>query len=169
VVSIHERPAEAEDRAVPGHWEGDLIRGTHASAIATLVERSSRLVLLVKVDAVDAGTVAAALRTQILTLPEQLRRSLTWDRARRWPATFSSPSTPAWPSTSATPRARGSAGATRTPNGLLRQYLPKRTDLRAHSQADLDAIAAELNGRPRKTLEFVTPSEKFTEAVALTP
>jgi IS30 family transposase len=165
VVSIRERPAEAEDRAVPGHWEGDLIRGTHASAVGTLVERRSRRGGLMKRAPGAGATLAPPRRHHIGRLHAQLRRSLTWDQgkelARHAQFTidtgvqvyFCDPNSP-W-----------QRGSNENTNGLLRQYLPKRTDLRAHSQADLDAIAAELNGRPRKTLEFMTPSEKFAEVL----
>jgi IS30 family transposase len=165
VVSIRERPAEAEDRAVPGHWQGDLIRGTHASAVGTLVERSSRLVLLVKLDAVDAETVAAALRVHILRLPEQLRRSLTWDQGKEMARHAQFTIDTGVQVYFCDPKSPWQRGSNENTNGLLRQYMPKRTDLRAYSQAALDAIAAELNGRPRKTLEFMTPSEKFAEVL----
>ena len=169
IVSIRERPAEVADRAVPGHWDGDLVRGTSGSAVGTLVERTSRLLLLVKLDKVDAETVSAALRQHVLTLPEHLRRSLTWDQGKEMgrhvqftidtgvQVYFCDPKSP-WP-----------RGSNENTNGLVRQYLPKRTDLKPYGQAELDAIALELNTRSRKTLEFVTPSEKFAEAVALTP
>jgi len=169
VVSIRQRPAEADDRAVPGHWEGDLIRGSGASAIATLVERSSRLVLLVKLDAVDAETVAGALRRHISELPEQLRRSLTWDQGKEMARHVQFTVDTGVQVYFCDPESPWQRGSNENTNGLLRQYLPKRTDLRAHSQAHLDAIALEVNGRPRKTLEFMTPSEKFAEAVASTP
>ncbi len=124
MVMISERPAEVADRAVPGHWEGDLIVGTGGSAVATLVERSTRFTQLVRIAKINSETVAAALGTHIVTLPEQLRRSLTWTRARRWPGTCSSPSTPAWPCTSVTPRARGSGAQTRTPTGCCASTCP---------------------------------------------
>jgi IS30 family transposase len=169
VVSIRERPAEAEDRAVPGHGEGDLIRGTGGSAIGTLVERSSRLVLLVKLDRVDAVTVAAALGTHILTLPEHLRRSLTWDQGKEMGRHVQFTIDTGVQVYFCDPKSPWQRGSNENTNGLLRQYLPKRTDLKVHTQAELDAIALELNGRPRQTLKLMTPSEKFAEAVALTP
>jgi hypothetical protein len=124
IVSIRQRPAEAEDRAVPGHWEGDLIRGSGASAVGTLVERSSRLVLLLKLEVVDAETVAAALRHHILKLPEQLRRSLMWDQGKELPRHTSSPSTPAFRCTSVIRRARGNAVRTRTSTGCCASTCP---------------------------------------------
>ncbi len=166
VVSISERPAEAEDRAVPGHWEGDLILGSNCrSAIATLVERTTRFVLLVHL---PAGHSAAAVRDAMIptisTLPEQLRRSLAWDRgtelARHRDITlatgldiyFCDPHSP-WQ--------RGS----NENNGLIRQYFPKGTDLSTHSAADLDWVAQELNDRPRKRLAFKKPIELIGDLV----
>ena len=165
VVSIRQRPAEVEDRAVAGHWEGDLIRGSAASAVGTLVERSSRLVLLLKLDAVDAETVAAALREHIGRLPAQLRRSLTWDQGKEMAQHVQFSVATGVAVYFCDPKSPWQRGSNENTNGLLRQYMPKRTDLRAYSQADLDAIAAERNGRPRKTLKFMTPSEKFAEAL----
>jgi IS30 family transposase len=169
VISIRERPADAEDRAVPGHWEGDLIRGTGGSAVGTLVERSSRLLMLIKVDKVDAETVAAALRHHILTLPEQLRRSLTWDQGKEMGRHVQFTVDTGVAVYFCDPKSPWQRGSNENTNGLVRQYLPKRTDLKPYSQSDLDAIAAELNGRPRQTLQFMTPSQKFAEAVALIP
>jgi IS30 family transposase len=168
VISIRERPAEAEDRAVPGHWEGDLIRGTGGSAVATLVERSSRLLMLLKIDKVDGETVATALRTHILTLPEQLRRSLTWDQGKEMARHVQFTIDTGVAVYFCDPKSPWQRGSNENTNGLVRQYLPKRTDLKPYSQSDLDTIAAELNGRPRQTLQFMTPSQKFAEAVALT-
>ena len=168
-VSIRERPAEASDRAVPGHWEGDLLAGSANTHIATLVERQSRYVMLVKVDGKDTTTVVDALAIQVQTLPVQLRVSLTWDRGmeladhkRFTVATdvavyFCDPRSP-W-----------QRGTNENTNGLLRQYFPRKTDLSVHSQADLDAVAARLNTRPRKTLQYQTPAARLATAVASTP
>jgi IS30 family transposase len=168
-VSIRERPAEASDRAVPGHWEGDLLAGSANTHIATLVERQSRYVLLVKVDGKDTTTVVDALTAQVQTLPAKLQASLTWDRGmeladhRRFTVAtdvavyFCDPRSP-W-----------QRGTNENTNGLLRQYFPRQTDLSVHSQADLDAVAARLNTRPRKTLQYETPAARLATAVASTP
>ena len=167
-VSIRARPASAEDRAVPGHWEGDLLAGTIDTQVATLVERHSRYVMLVKMPTKAAPEVAAALARQIRTLPVALRRSLTWDRGRELAAHrqftiatdvqvyFCDPHSP-W-----------QRGSNENTNGLLRQYLPRGTDLSVYSQAALNRIARELNERPRKTLGFETPAAKLAAIVAST-
>jgi IS30 family transposase len=165
-VSIRERPATVEDRAVPGHWEGDLILGTRTSQIATLVERHTRYVMLAKVDSKDTETVINALIKQAHKLPGELYKSLTWDRGKELTdhkrftlATdievyFCDPQSP-W-----------QRGSNENTNRLLRQYFPKGTDLSAHSQAKLNAVARQLNERPRKTLNFETPAERFSQCVA---
>jgi IS30 family transposase len=157
-VSIRERPADVEDRAVPGHWEGDLLCGARNTHIATLVERQSRFTMLVKVKGKDTETVVAAMIKQVNRLPVELRRSLTWDRGTEMAqhkafsvATdvkvyFCDPQSP-W-----------QRGTNENTNGLLRQYFPDGTKLSAYSQADLNKVARKLNTRPRKTLGFNTPA-----------
>jgi IS30 family transposase len=164
-INISERPAEANDRAVPGHWEGDLLFGKKMSAVA-LVERKSRFVLLVGLpNGHQADVVADALAARIITLPQQLRRSITWDHGKEMAqhARFSV-------DTGVTvyfcdPRSPWQRGSNENTNGLLRQHFPKRSDLRAHTQADLNAVAAELNNRPRQTLGWLSPSEALDEAL----
>jgi IS30 family transposase len=167
-VSIRERPAEVDDRAIPGHWEGDLLAGGNNTHIATLVERHSRYVLLVQVKGKDTDNVVTALVRQVKQLPRGLMSSLTWDRGtelaghRRF--------------TIATdvkvyfcdPRSPWQRGSNENTNGLLRQYFPKGSDLSVYSQADLNAVALKLNTRPRKTLGFITPGAKLAQGVALT-
>jgi len=165
-VSISERPASAEDRAVPGHWEGDLIAGTNNSFIATLVERHSRYVMLAKVKNKDSESVIAALIKQSKKLPTELYKSLTWDRgtemARHQKFTLATDIDVYF----CDPKSPWQRGSNENTNRLLRQYFPKGTDLALHSQAKLNAVARRLNERPRKTLEYETPAERFNACVA---
>ena len=167
-ISIRERPAEIEDRAIPGHWEGDLIGGTKNSHIATLVERRSRFVMLVKVSSKDTATVVAALTQHVGKLPATLRRSLTWDRGLEMAQHKSFTVDTEVKVYFCDPQSPWQRGSNENTNGLLRQYFPKRTDLSAHSQADLDEVALRLNQRPRKTLGFQTPADTLQASVALT-
>lgn len=167
-VSIRDRPADVHDRAMPGHWEGDLMAGAQNSHIATLVERRSRFTMLVKVPGKDTASVVTALSRHVRTLPGALRRSLTWDRgmelaqhkqltiATNIQVYFCDPQSP-W-----------QRGTNENTNRLLRQYFPKGMDLSRYSQADLNSIALRLNQRPRKTLGFQTPADILAVGVALT-
>jgi len=165
-VSISERPASVEDRAVPGHWEGDLIAGTNNSFIATLVERHSRYVMLAKVKNKDSESVISALIKQSKKLPIELYKSLTWDRgtemARHQKFTLATNIDVYF----CDPKSPWQRGSNENTNRLLRQYFPKGTDLTLHSQAKLNAVARRLNERPRKTLEYETPAERFNACVA---
>jgi IS30 family transposase len=164
-VRISQRPAEVEDRAVPGHWEGDLLIGSKRTKIATLVERQTRYVMLVKMPADDSRSIVDALAGAVQKLPAELRRSLTWDRgwemhehkrftvATNVQVYFCDPHSP-W-----------QRGSNENTNGLLRQYFPKGTDLAKHSQEYLDYVARELNERPRETLGFRTPADKLAEVL----
>jgi IS30 family transposase len=165
-IHISERPAEANDRAVPGHWEGDLIFGKGMSAVATLVERQSRFVMLIGLpDGHTADAVADALAAKVTELPAQLRRSITWDHGKEMAqhARFSIQT--GVPVYFCDPRSPWQRGSNENTNGLLRQYFPKRSDLRPHTQANLDAVAAELNDRPRQTLGWKSPSQALDEAL----
>jgi IS30 family transposase len=167
-ISIRERPAEVEDRAIPGHWEGDLLSGAKNSYMATLVERHSRFAMLIKVSSKDTEVVVAALSRHVRKLPATLRRSLTWDRglemakhktftvATNVKVYFCDPQSP-W-----------QRGTNENTNLLLRQYFPRGTDLSGYSQAQLDQVALRLNERPRKTLGFETPASKLQASVAST-
>ena len=158
-VSIRSRPPEVEDRAIPGHWEGDLISGSKNSHIATLVERKSRFTMLVQVNGKDTTSVVSALCREVRRLPEELKKSLTWDRGGELGSHklftvesnmlvyFCDPQSP-W-----------QRGSNENTNRLLRQYFPKKTDLSGHLQEELDVVARQLNERPRKTLGYKTPAE----------
>jgi len=166
ILNISQRPAEAADRAVPGHWEGDLVFGRGMSPVATLVERSTRYLMLIGLpDGHRAELVADALAAAITTLPRQLTRSLTWDQGHEMAehARFTVDTGVAV--YFCDPKSPWQRGSNENTNGLLRQYLPRHVSLRDYSQADLDDIAAELNGRPRQTLGFKTPSEALNEAL----
>jgi IS30 family transposase len=167
-VSIRERPADVEDRAVPGHWEGDLLVGAGHSCLATLVERQSRYVLLVKIPRKDTHTVVEALARTVRTLPQHLRRTLTWDRGSELAAHARFTVATDVQVYFCDPRSPWQRGSNENTNGLLRQYFPKGQTLAGHSQAQLNAVARELNARPRKTLAFQTPAEMLASIVATT-
>ena len=168
-ISIRERPAEVEDRAIPGHWEGDLLRGAGHSHVVTLVERSSRFVTLIKVFGKDTGTVVAALSQHVQQLPAALRRSLTWDRGLEMAQHKSFTMATDMQVYFCDPQSPWQRGSNENTNGLLRQYLPKKSDLSQFTQSELDAIALRLNTRPRQTLGFRTPADKLQASVASTP
>jgi IS30 family transposase len=165
MVSIRERPAEAEDRAVPGHWEGDLVAGANDTHIATLVERSTRFVMLVKLPKKDSATVATALAKHVRKLPEELRRSLTWDQGTEMHAHKAFTIATDVQVYFCDPRSPWQRGSNENTNGLLRQYFPRGTDFSRISQAQLNAIASRLNQRPRKTLGFETPADKLQQVL----
>ena len=167
-VSISERPASVEDRAVPGHWEGDLVFGSRNSQIATLVERQTRYVMLVKLDGKDSQTVLNALIKNARKLPQELYRSLTWDRGTEMHAHKQFTMATDIQVFFCDPQSPWQRGSNENTNGLLRQYMPKGMDLSDFSQTQLNAIARQLNERPRKTLGFHTPAEMFSECVAST-
>ena len=168
-LSIRQRPAEVEDRAVPGHWEGDLLRGSGNSHVATLVERHSRFCMLVKVPGKDTAAVVAALSQHMRQLPATLRRSLTWDRGLEMAHHKSFTIATDVQVYFCDPQSPWQRGSNENTNGLLRFYLPKKADLSCYSQSDLDEIALRLNQRPRKTLGFQTPADRLQASVASTP
>ena len=171
MVMISDRPAEIEDRAVPGHWEGDLILGAGGrSAVGTLVERSTRYVLLLHLPGdKTAANVATVMAKAISTLPSELARSVTWDQGTEMNhhATFTTAT--GIPVYFCDPHSPWQRGSNENTNGLLRQYMPKGTDLSKHSANDLARFQRSLNNRPRKTLGYMKPSEKLAELLALTP
>jgi IS30 family transposase len=160
-VSIRERPADAEDRAMPGHWEGDLLCGSNHSHIVTLVERASRFVMLLKVPSNETAVVVGALTKHIGRLPAELRRSLTWDRGKEMAAHRAFTVATDVKVYFCDPRSPWQRGSNENTNGLLRQYFPKGTDLSQFSQTHLNKIARRLNQRPRKTLGFETPADRL--------
>jgi IS30 family transposase len=167
-ISIHQRPAEVEDRAVPGHWEGDLLMGGSSSQIATLVERHSRYVMLVKVPSKDTTTVTKALAKKIRELPAELRRSLTWDRGSEMAAHKDFTVATDVQVYFCDPRSPWQRGSNENTNGLLRQYFPKGKDVSNVAQAELNRVARLLNERPRETLKWLTPFEALKATVAST-
>ena len=168
-VMISERPAEAKDRAVPGHWEGDLLMGRRMTAIATLVERKTRYVMLLRLpDGHTAESVRRAIAKRIVTLPAQLRRSLTWDQGTEMAQHVRFTVDTGVAVYFCDPKSPWQRGSNENTNGLLRQYLPRTTDMSTLTQQRLNSIAHSLNGRPRQTLGWRSPSEAFSEAVAMT-
>lgn len=165
-ISIHERPANIKDRAIPGHWEGDLISGSGNTHIATLVERQSRYTMLVKLSGKDTQTVVSALIKQVKRLPGELRKSLTWDRGSEMAQHKQITVATGLKIYFCDPQSPWQRGTNENTNRLLRQYFPKKTDLSVHTQTDLNRVAKRLNQRPRKILGYQTPADKLQECVA---
>ncbi len=168
MVLIGDRPVEIEDRAIPGHWEGDLIMGRGKSSIGTLVERSTRYVMLIALEKPTAENVRVEMTKKIMKLPAQLRKSITWDQGTEMAQHRQFTIDSGIQIYFCDPRSPWQRASNENTNGLLRQYLPKGTDLTTHSEEELDAIAEELNNRPRQSLGWVTPLERFAEVVAMT-
>ncbi len=168
-VSIRERPASVEDRAIPGHWEGDLLAGKANSHIATLVERQSRFVMLVRLPGKDTTSVVRALTRRVRALPQGLMSSLTWDRGMELAAHKAFSVATNVQVYFCDPHSPWQRGSNENTNGLLRQYFPDGTDLSTYTQANLNAVARRLNMRPRKTLGYNTPADRLASCVASTP
>lgn len=168
MMMISERPAEVADRAVPGHWEGDLIMGSRKTSIGTLVERTTRYVILLKLERYSADEVRQVMSKKILTLPETLRRSVTWDQGKEMAAHARFTIDTGVQVYFCDPRSPWQRGTNENTNGLLRQYFPKGSDVSTHTEAELDEVARLLNERPRQTLGWMTPSEQFARLVATT-
>jgi IS30 family transposase len=163
--SISERPAEAEDRAIPGHWEGDLISGSQNTHIATLVERKSRYAMMVKIKGKDTESVVSALIKIVKRLPSELRKTLTWDRGMELKKHIDFTLATDMKVYFCDPQSPWQRGSNENTNRLIRQYLPRKTDLSVHTQAELNKICQELNSRPRKTLGYKTPAEVLSEVL----
>lgn len=164
-ISIHDRPEEVNERRIPGHWEGDLICGTRKSFVATLVERTSRYTLLVKLPGNDTNNVVNAIAEKVIQLPGELKKSLTWDRGMEMAKHKAFTVDTNVDVYFCDPRSPWQRGTNENTNRLIRQYLPKKTDLSCYTQDQLDVIAESLNERPRKTLKFLTPGEKIREVL----
>ena len=169
MVLISERPAEVEDRAVPGHWEGDLVMGSRKTCIGTLVERSTRYVMLLKLEKNTAEAVRSAMSKKILKLPAELRRSVTWDQGKEMSDHLRFTVDTGVQVYFCDPKSPWQRGTNENTNGLLRQYFPRGSDLSVFSQQRLDTVARQLNERPRQTLGWMTPSHRLAEVVAATP